>query len=223
MRVIKRDGAVEEYNRDKIEGGLRKALEKRPVPEERIQKLIADIEYAHACDCSIKLVGRAKLMKDGRVWVGVYPALVKKANIISGVSDVFNAIMVRGDSIGDVMFYGRGAGKLPTASAVVADVIDCVKHLKARRYLSWEDGSEDWVAEYLDEPARLYVRACCTDYKAAVSAVSSALPGAEFIELNNQPYHEVAFVTPSGNEQALTAVVNGISSISDLHILHILN
>ncbi len=46
LRVIKRDGAVEEYNRDKIEGGLRKALEKRPVPEERIQKLIADIEYA---------------------------------------------------------------------------------------------------------------------------------------------------------------------------------
>ena len=52
---------------------------------------------------------------------------------------------VRGNAIGDVIFYGRGAGKLPTASAVVADVIDCVKHLQARKYLYWEDGEEGYV------------------------------------------------------------------------------
>ena len=56
--------------------------------------------------------------------------------------------MVSGDATGDVLFYGKGAGKMPTASAVVADVIDCVKHLEARKYLGWNDGSPDYVADY---------------------------------------------------------------------------
>ncbi|MFR2562117.1 MAG: hypothetical protein ACLS8R_05085 [Anaeromassilibacillus sp.] len=60
------------------------------------------------------------------------------------MDDVFNGIMVRGDSTGDVVFYGKGAGKLPTASAVVADVIDCVKHFKARKYLLGEGARIMW-------------------------------------------------------------------------------
>ena len=56
--------------------------------------------------------------------------------------------MVRGDATGDVVFYGKGAGKLPTASAVVADVIDCVKHFKARKYLFWEDAKPNYVADF---------------------------------------------------------------------------
>ncbi len=56
-----------------------------------------------------------------------------------------NGIVVRGNAIGDVMFYGAGAGKLPTASAVVADIIDAAKHENARKWLSWADGGPDII------------------------------------------------------------------------------
>ena len=60
-----------------------------------------------------------------------------KRSQLANVDDVFNGIMVRGDATGDVVFYGKGAGKLPTASAVVADVIDCAKHMHARKNTVW--------------------------------------------------------------------------------------
>lgn len=88
----------------------------------------------------IKLIGRAQKQADGRLYAVVAPMILPKASLLADVNDVFNGIMVRGDAIGDVVFYGRGAGKLPTASAVVADVIDEVKHLHARKYLFWERG-----------------------------------------------------------------------------------
>ena len=62
------------------------------------------------------------------------------------MDDVFNAILVRGDAIGDVVFYGRGAGKMPTASAVVADVIDCAKHLNRKKLFGWGSSEEGYVA-----------------------------------------------------------------------------
>ena len=58
---------------------------------------------------------------------GVEPMLVSNSNQLAGVDDVFNAVLMKGDMLGDVVFYGKGAGKLPTASAVVADVIDALK------------------------------------------------------------------------------------------------
>ena len=57
--------------------------------------------------------------------------------------------MIRGDETGDVMFYGKGAGKEATASAVVADILDCVKHIDTRKYVSWEEGSADYVDNWL--------------------------------------------------------------------------
>lgn len=182
----------------------------------------ADFTYAHACDCNIKLVGRAKKTQDGKVWAGVYPVLLKNSHILAGVNDVFNAIMVRGDYVGDVMFYGRGAGKNPTASAVVADVIDCAKHKLARKYLSWQDGSDDYVATTFEDASRLYVRAVCDDYENAKTAVAAKLADVEFIELNNQPYKEIAFVTAKSNEDELIAAINSINELSDLHILHVI-
>ncbi|MEG1887260.1 MAG: homoserine dehydrogenase, partial [Oscillospiraceae bacterium] len=88
-----------------------------------------DVDYANSFNSVIKLIGRARLLDNGHIISTVYPAFVSRESQLSSVDDVFNAVMVRGDAIGDVIFYGRGAGKLPTASAVVADIIDCVKHL----------------------------------------------------------------------------------------------
>ncbi len=118
----------------------------RQVPTEGITKVtLADVSYADAAGMRVKLLGRAIRQPEGKIMAYVAPHLVRRTNPLAGVDDVFNAITVRGNAIGDVMFYGRGAGKLPTASAVVADVIDAAQHQRTRRFLSWDDGGEDYV------------------------------------------------------------------------------
>ena len=77
-----------------------------------------DVAYIGAFGGVIKLLGRAKRMDDGKIYAIVSPAIVMDGSQLASVNDVFNAILVRGDATGDVVFYGKGAGKLPTASAV---------------------------------------------------------------------------------------------------------
>ena len=74
------------------------------------------------------------------------------------------------------MFYGKGAGKLPTASAVVADIIDCVKHFKARKYLYWEDGAEQYVLPYEDSVISVYLRGHADVYKRQRLPFKTAIP-----------------------------------------------
>ena len=105
------------------------------VPTQGIRGVtLEDVAYADSCGYKIKLLGRAIREPEGKVCAFVAPHLVPGENPLAGVEDVFNAIAVTGNAIGDVMFYGRGAGKLPTASAVVADVIDIAKDLKRDRH-----------------------------------------------------------------------------------------
>lgn len=78
---------------------------------------------------------------------------------LASVNDVFNAILVRGNATGDVVFYGKGAGKLPTASAVVADVIDCARNADKRKPFGWGDSVENYVADYDTDVNPLYIRA----------------------------------------------------------------
>ncbi len=95
---------------------------------EGITKLTAeDAETAKAFGCSVKLIGHTEVV-DGRVLAMVSPRMIPACNPLAGVSDVFNGILVDANMVGEVMFYGKGAGKLPTASAVVADIIDIVAH-----------------------------------------------------------------------------------------------
>lgn len=131
------------------------------VPTEGITGVsLADVDFAESAGWNIKLLGRAFQNADtGKVCAYVAPHLVNGSNPLSGVEDVFNAITVKGDATGDVMFYGKGAGKLPTASAVVADVMDTAKHINSHKYLNWGPGGEDAV-EGTDRLAnRWYVRA----------------------------------------------------------------
>ncbi len=194
------------------------------VKTEGITKItISDTEYADAENKVIKLIGHAKLLDDGKITANVYPALVSRDNQLAGVDDVFNAVMVRGDAVGDVMFYGRGAGKLPTASAVVADIIDCVKHLKARKYLSWDEGEKDYVVDSNTVNAKLYVRAKVADVIAAKAEVFGAMPEAYFIIKGNDADDEVAFLTPVAPEGELRKTIESISSLKEVSILHVLD
>src|SRR5699024_7364119 len=103
-------------------------------------------------------LGRAVQGEDGKVAAYVAPHLVDNTNLLAGVEGVMNGIVVKGNAIGEVMFYGAGAGKLPTASAVVADVIDAAKHTKARKFISWEQGGDDVISDYALLENKWYVR-----------------------------------------------------------------
>ena len=134
---------------------------------------LEDVEYAKDWGGVIKLLGRARKSEDGKhIYAIVSPAFVDHHSQLASVDDVFNAILVRGDAIGDVVFYGRGAGKLPTASAVVADVIDCVKHFKARKYLFWEDAKPNYVADFGSMETSAFVRVSAKDSDTALNTAA---------------------------------------------------
>ena len=88
-----------------------------------------DIRYATEAGYTMKLIGVAKNTKDG-IEARVHPMLIPSSHPLAAVNDSFNAIFVHADAAGEVMFYGRGAGELPTASAVVGDIIDVTRNIE---------------------------------------------------------------------------------------------
>ena len=117
-----------------------------------------DVALAETAGKRIKLLGRTFLQKDGKIIAYVAPHLIDESNLISGVDDVFNGIMVRGNAVDDVMFYGRGAGKLPTASAVAADILDVVKNRGRQVGLGWAPGGDDVMGNYMEVPMAWFIR-----------------------------------------------------------------
>lgn len=177
-----------------------------------------DVESADNFGCVVKLIGHAKKLPNGKITATVRPTLVGRDCILSGVNGVFNAIMVRGDQTGDVMFYGKGAGKEATASAVVADVIDCVKHIDARKYLYWEDGSPDYVDNSYDETVRLYVRATSDNYSELEAQYEAIFPGVSCVK--NKFRGEIAFITDSEKESLIKEKISGFKNLTSLKVLH---
>ena len=112
-------------------------------PARGITKItLEDVANADKLGCVIKLLGRSVRCEDGTAYAYVAPHLIHKESPLAAVEDVFNAIMVDGNATGEVMFYGKGAGKLATASAVVADMLDSIEHKDNRRRIMWGDGSK---------------------------------------------------------------------------------
>lgn len=126
-----------------------------------------DVAYAAALNCTIKLVGMGSI-ENGKVSASVSPMLIEKSCPLSGVEDVFNAVMVRGNMCGTLMFYGRGAGKLPTASAVVGDIVDIVRNPGFRKEFAWK-GSNEKLLSCGSGKAKYFVR-IKKEQRAAVSA-----------------------------------------------------
>ena len=127
--------------------------------------------------------------------------------------------MVTGDAVGDVMFYGKGAGKMPTASAVVADVIDCAKHLNARKYIDWADGSSDYVVTP-DEKVRLYVYIQSNDFDMLCKQFNDAFSDNTW-HIKNDFKKEIAFITNQDYESALMKKINSIKC-DELKVMHTL-
>ncbi len=106
-----------------------KAVDDSNIPTQGITNVtLEDIAAAEKRGCVIKLIGHSKKNEDGSIFAEVKPMEIPKDNPLSGIEGVFNGILINGSVTGDVMFYGRGAGKKPTASAVIADVVDIIRN-----------------------------------------------------------------------------------------------
>ena len=128
-----------------------------------------DVTYAAAIGCTIKLIGNG-FVKKCKANASVEPMLIPESCPLASVVDVFNGVMVKGNMVDNLMFYGRGAGKLPTASAVVGDIVDIVRSPEYNSYFTWGEGDESAVIPYEDVEAKFFVR-ITEDKKDKVKAI----------------------------------------------------
>lgn len=163
---------------------------------------LADVEYAGALCSVIKLIGYTGRMGDGQIQIMVAPCLISTESQLARVDDVFNGILVRGDAIGDVVFYGRGAGKLPTASAVVADVIDAVKAKGTSKSLYWSE-EEAPVQEYETTSAAYFLR--IQGDEARLKGIAYSIKALKVIETGR--HGEIGVTIASVDRQRLEAII----------------
>ena len=171
-----------------------------------------DIRYAKALDAKVKLFATS-IRKDDSVYAMVAPTMIKSNHPLYSVNDVFNGIFVRGNVIGDVMFYGSGAGKLPTASAVVADIVDAAKHLGTNIWTIWSSKKLE-LTDINKVQHRFFLR-IKDNSTASKEQVQKLLGKVEEVKAEGV-IDEYAFITDSITEQELKEKVsdlNGVISI----------
>lgn len=185
------------------------------VPTEGITGVsLADVAYADSCGRKIKLLGRAIRDDSGRLRAFVAPHLVSGEDPLAGVEDVFNAITVRGNAIGDVMFYGRGAGRLPTASAVVADVMDAARNKDRPKYMDWGPGREDLVLSPENIVSPWYVRS-----ESSAEELRAALGEVTVLARAGAPATEAAVLTRAMTRKELEDKLSKISVLTIFRVL----
>ncbi|MCI5953139.1 MAG: homoserine dehydrogenase [Lachnospiraceae bacterium] len=155
-----------------------KNVDSEKIYTEGITKITpADFAYAKAAGMTIKLLATSQASDDGSVMAMVAPALISREHPLAVVNDVFNGVFVTGNMLGDVMFYGRGAGKLPTASAVVSDVIDCARHIGRSSIVCIWDREEAKLVDISETEKVFFVRAEAS----AKAEVEAAFPGGKYL------------------------------------------
>ena len=169
---------------------------------------LEDAAYAAACNRKIKLLGRAIQYADESVCAYVEPHLVSLVNPLACVEDVFNAITVKGNATGDVMFYGRGAGKMPTASAVVADVIAIARQMEHSAYRPWQAPRTDCTISADTIASQWLVR-----------LDSDTLERAEELVVECAPAGERGYLTETMTRPELMKLLEGKPVISVIRVL----
>lgn len=182
-----------------------------------------DIKYARELGCDIKLLGVAKNTPDG-IEARVHPMLIPCSHPLASVKDAFNAVFVHGDAVDDAMFYGRGAGEMPTASAVVGDVIDILRNME------WGSSGRIGCSCYRDLPikeigdieSKYFMRLHAEDRPGVLATIAAVFGNngvsiAKLIQKNTQDgFAEIVIVTDSVRErhfQDAMAVLEGMSVI----------
>ncbi len=191
------------------------------VKTEGITKIeLRDVEYLKDFDSVLKLVGITKKTESGQIYISVSPAAISNDSQLSSIDDVFNGILVKGNMIGDVVFYGKGAGKFPTASAVVGDMIDCVRHREKPKNIYWNDAKENYVLPADEEKSEYYIRADFADDLAKENLLN-AFSVKKILKRADAKEGEIAFVVDEISAKDLKSKlnINGISNAFAVRIL----
>ena len=177
---------------------------------EGISKITAtDIRYAKKMGSAIKLLA-SSTFEDGKHYAMVAPFIVNASHPLYSVSGVYNAIFVKGSQIGDVMFYGSGAGKLPTACAVVADIVDAAKHIDKHIYTFWSE--EDLELTGIENATRSFFVRVAGNRSDKESSVAKEFTDVQFIELDDVS-GEFGFVTAPLTEKSFNEHLKNIPDV----------
>lgn len=177
---------------------------------EGITKITAeDFAYAGKLGRSIKLLASSKHVGEKYACM-VAPFMLSKSHPLCNVNDVFNSVFVRGNVLGDAMFYGSGAGKLPTASAVVADIVDMAKHRNVNVFIDWSQDKMELV-DYKENVNSFFVRTT-----SAKEEVESAFGAVDYVE--GVVENEIGFVTGEMTEADFAEKVQKISCVSRIRL-----
>jgi len=171
---------------------------------------VEDFKYADVLSATVKIFGTSKLV-NGKVQAMVAPVMISKEHPLYAVEDVFNGIYVKGNMLGDVMFYGKGAGSLPTASAVVSDVVEAVKNKDNHLYVEWSSEKQD-IVPFSECENRFFVRAKKTDdiENKAKEAFGNVTPVCAGID------GEYAFITDVMTEDAYQKAVGASCDVINM-------
>ena len=180
------------------------------VPMEGITKVdLKDIEIAGRNGWKVKLLGRCLRLDGEQRTAYVAPHLIPGSNPISNVNDVFNAVMLRGSATGEVMFYGKGAGEQPTASACVSDVMECLLEKPARPEIGWSEDTSGFVSP-CEIPGRFYFRV-----SEGADRVKAAFENAAILAEGG----ETAFMTEPMTELAADQAIKAFTVQAKLRVL----
>ncbi len=183
---------------------------------------LEDAAYAASYGCKIKLLGKADKRNGGKIGAIVCPFFVSNDSMISGVNGVYNAISIKGDSIGDVLLYGAGAGKEATASAVVGDVMECARLKKNEQHYFWENHEDGLVEDYLEYETALYIRGYSKNPEESLINIREAFGGVKALERADAPENEIAFVTPVMKEKELREILSELRDFAAASVIRIL-
>ena len=176
---------------------------------------LSDAKNAEKLGGVIKLIGRAMPCENKQLEIEVMPSIIMNDSQLASVKDVFNAILVRGNATGDVVFYGKGAGKLPTASAVVSDVIDAIRNPSYIDTLSWIDSSDNNIVPYDEIVADYYININIDDKNKALNIFDK-------VNIISEDKNCFAFTINSVKLKDITEKLN-IENIKANNIIKILN
>lgn len=182
-----------------------KNVDSEKIYTEGITKITsADFLYAKECGYTIKLLAKSEMAGDDGVLAMVAPFMVSKEHPIAMVNDVFNAVFVTGNMLGDSMYYGKGAGKLPTASAVVSDVIDCARHQGKVITCFW-DREDIRIADMSDVKRCFFLRGA--EY--AKETIITMFNGGRKIELEGRA-EDFGYITAPMTEKEFNDICNSL-------------
>ncbi|MGE4215365.1 MAG: homoserine dehydrogenase [Anaerotignaceae bacterium] len=173
-----------------------------------------DIEYGKKLNCLIKLIGSSKKTING-ITAKVSPCFVSKEHPLAAVNGVYNAIFVKGNMSGNTMYYGSGAGKLPTASAVVADIVDAVRHKGMSVNIGWNCDAQANVAEIKDTEVKAMLRIGSDNFEKAKKSIVEVFGNVQFVDLDDED-DEFAIITNTETEGSVAIKAEKIKTMSGI-------